>query len=99
MTAEVDHSLESETCRKLISLGYARAKRVRLYGQEMKLMSDPFPQEGGIAVEVENGRGSDSRTVKLPLSVLQTSRLKSPLQNNPPGPTQGFRRLLASNLR
>ncbi len=74
MTSEVDHSQDKDTCRKLISLGYARSNRVRLYGQEVKLVSDPFPhQEGGIAVEVTEGSESSSRTIKLPLSVLQVA--------------------------
>ena len=51
MTSQIDHSPDKETCRKLISLGFARSNRVRLYGQEVQLISDPFPQEGGIAVE------------------------------------------------
>jgi hypothetical protein len=54
-----------------MSLGFARSNRVRLYGQEVQLISDPFPQEGGIAVEVVGGNNSSSRTMKLPLSVLQ----------------------------
>lgn len=73
MTGQVDHSQDRDTCLKLISLGYARSSRVRLYGQEVKLVSDPFPhQDGGIAVEVE-GSESSSRTIKLPLSVLQVA--------------------------
>jgi hypothetical protein len=65
---------DRETCRKLISLGYARSNRVRLYGQEVELVSDPFPhQEGGIAVEVTESKRSTSRTVKLPLSVVQVA--------------------------
>ena len=75
MTAQVERASESETCRKLISLGYARSNRVRLYGQEVKLISDPFPQEGGIAVQVE-ASGSESKTLKLPLSVLQVASAK-----------------------
>jgi hypothetical protein len=71
MTGQIDHSHDKETCRKLISLGFARSNRVRLYGQEVQLISDPFPQEGGIAVEVVGGNNSSSRTMKLPLSVLQ----------------------------
>ena len=71
MTAQVEQSLDRETCRKLISLGYARSNRVRLYGQEVQLVSDPFPQEDGIAVEVVGRDESTSRTLRLPLSVLQ----------------------------
>lgn len=74
MTGQIDRSVEKETCRKLISLGYARTNRVRLYGQEVQLISDPFPQDdGGFAVEVVGGSESASRTVKLPLSMVQVA--------------------------
>jgi len=75
MTTPVEQSKDRETCRKLISLGYARSNRVRLYGQELELVSDPFPhREGGIAIEVAENRDSVSRTIKLPLSVVQVAR-------------------------
>ena len=71
---QVEPSKDRETCRKLITLGYARSNRVRLYGQEVELMSDPFPhREGGIAVEVAESKESASRTVRLPLSVVQVA--------------------------
>jgi hypothetical protein len=71
---ETDHSQDHDTCRKLISLGYARSKRVRLYGREVELVSDPFPhREGGIAVQVADGT-TPARVIKLPLSVLQVAR-------------------------
>jgi hypothetical protein len=74
MTSQVDDPQDKKTCLKLISLGYARSNRVRLYGQEVQLVSDPFPhREGGIAVEVLQGSESSSRTIKLPLSVLQVA--------------------------
>jgi hypothetical protein len=71
---QVEPSKDRETCRKLISLGYARSNRVRLYGQEVELVSDPFPhREGGIAVEVAESKQTASRVVKLPLSVVQVA--------------------------
>ena len=74
MTSQVDNTQEKNTCLKLISLGYARSNRVRLYGKEVQLISDPFPhEEGGIAVEVKQGSELNSRTMKLPLSVLQVA--------------------------
>ena len=76
MTSQVDHSQDNDTCRKLISLGYARSNRVRLYGQEVQLVSDPFPEEGGIAIEVVGSNESVSRRMKLPLSVLQMTAKK-----------------------
>jgi hypothetical protein len=75
MTTQLEVSNDRETCRKLVSLGYARSNRVRLYGQEVELASDPFPhREGGIAVEVTGGKQDAARTLKLPLSVVQVAR-------------------------
>jgi hypothetical protein len=77
MTSAADCSPENDTCRKLISLGYARSNRVRLYGQELQLVSDPFPvRDGGIAVEVLAKSESVSRTLRLPLTVLHVASKK-----------------------
>jgi len=77
MKGQTDRSQDHDTCRKLISLGYARSSRIRLYGSEVELVSDPFPhREGGIAVEAVEG-ASPARTIKLPLSVLQVARSKA----------------------
>ncbi len=74
MTSEVDRTLDNDTCRKLISLGYARSKHVRLYGQELQIVSDPFPHDdGGIAIEVTGAKESGKRTMRLPLSVVQVA--------------------------
>jgi hypothetical protein len=80
MTTQVQKSKDKETCQKLINLGYARSNRVRLYGQEVELVSDPFTQEdGGIAVEVAAEEHSKSRTLRLPLSVVQVAS-KAPVK-------------------
>jgi hypothetical protein len=76
MTSEVDNSHDKDTCRKLISLGYARSNRVRLYGQEVQLLSDPFSKEGEIVIEVTSQNDASPRIMKLPLSVLQVAGLK-----------------------
>ena len=53
MTSEIDRSVDNDTCLKLSRLGYARSNHVRLYGQELQIVSDPFlHDDGGIAVEV-----------------------------------------------
>jgi hypothetical protein len=75
MTSEIDRSVDHDTCRKLSRLGYARSNRVRLYGQELQIVSDPFVhEEGGIAVEVVGNSDPDKRTMRLPLSVVQVAR-------------------------
>jgi len=75
MTSQADSSADQATCMKLISLGYARSNRVRLYGQELQLVSDPFSKEGAIVVEVK-GTDEISRTMRLPLSVVQVAAEK-----------------------
>lgn len=75
MTTNGNHS-HHETCRKLINLGYARSKRVRLYGSEVELTSDPYPdREGGFEVEARdaNSQTHHSRKIKLPLTVVQVA--------------------------
>lgn len=75
MTADIDRSVDNDTCRKLSRLGYARSNRVRLYGQELQIVSDPFlHNEGGIAVEVVADSNPVKRTMRLPLSVVQVAR-------------------------
>ena len=77
MTGQIDRSQDRDTCKKLISLGYARSNRVRLYGLEVQLVSDPFPHgDGGIAIEAKEDNDPHARTIKLPLSVVQVARSK-----------------------
>jgi hypothetical protein len=64
-------------CEKLKSLGYARSNHIRLYGEQFQLVSDPFPFESGIAVEVVQRDGKNPRTVKLPLPILNMATAKS----------------------
>jgi hypothetical protein len=78
MISEIDRFVDNETCRKLSRLGYARSNRVRLYGQELEIVSDPFVhEEGGIAVEVVIDSNPAKRTMRLPLSVVQVARKRS----------------------
>jgi hypothetical protein len=76
MTGQVDKSHDKDTCLKLISLGYARSNRVRLYGQEVQLLSDPFSKEGEFVVEVASHNETSKRIMKLPLSVVQVASQK-----------------------
>ncbi len=74
MTSGVDRCVGRDTCKKLISLGFARSNHVRLYGQELQLVSDPFPQDdGGFAIEVRAKAESTTRTMKLPLPVVHVA--------------------------
>ena len=59
-------------CDKLRDMGYAQSRRIRIYGQEFEVISNPFPDGNGIAVRAIARRESQERVVRLPLPVVQT---------------------------
>jgi len=61
-----------DMCARVKRLGYEASKRVRLYGEEFEVVSDPFPEAGGIAVHVKQKDGPGVRVVQLPATVLQS---------------------------
>ena len=72
------HSIKSpsvlEICTHIKRLGYGVSAHVRLYGEEFEVLSDPFPEAGGIAVRVKTKKGSNMRVLRLPSTVLQSVR-------------------------
>jgi hypothetical protein len=60
-----------EVCDQLQRMGYAQSKRIRIYGQEFEVVSNPFPQGNGIAVRALSMRDTRARTLQLPLPVVQ----------------------------
>jgi hypothetical protein len=67
----------AKVCDRLKSLGYARSSRIRIYGEELDVVSDPFPQADGIAVKTVSPRDKQTRTIQLPRPVLQMADSKS----------------------
>jgi hypothetical protein len=62
---------EDEICAKLIALGYAKHKRIRMYGEEFDLISDPVADENGFAIEAVSRKSGATRKLRIPLSVLR----------------------------
>lgn len=60
-----------EVCDRLQKMGYAEFKRIRIYGQEFEVVSNPFPQGDGIAIRAFSRRETQTRTLRLPLPVVQ----------------------------
>jgi hypothetical protein len=60
-----------EVCDRLQKMGYAEFKRIRIYGQEFEVVSNPFPQGDGIAIRAFSKREMQARTLCLPLPVVQ----------------------------
>jgi hypothetical protein len=65
-------SVTEEMCARVKRLGYEPSKRIRLYGEEFEVVSDPFPEAGGIAVNVKLKNAPGIRVVQLPATVLQS---------------------------
>jgi hypothetical protein len=62
----------SEICAHVKHLGYSTSKRVRLYGEEYDVVSDPFPEGDGIAVHVTTKKDSKIRVLQIPATILQS---------------------------
>lgn len=65
-----------EMCTKVKNLGYTTSRRVRLYGEEFEVVSEPFPRANGIAVQVKSGRDAKVRVLQLPTTVIQTVKAR-----------------------
>jgi len=61
-----------EMCARVKHLGYTTSGRVRLYGEEFEVVSEPFPAANGIAVHAKTRKDSKIRVLHLPATVLQT---------------------------
>jgi hypothetical protein len=69
----------SEICAHVKHLGYAASRRIRLYGEEFEVVSDPFPEAGGFAVHVTTAKDASVRVLRIPMTVLQSATRRRPL--------------------
>jgi hypothetical protein len=73
MTSHPDVSPSvAEICASVKRLGYGASQSIRLYGEDFEVISDPFPEAGGIAVSVKLKDGHGIRVVQIPATVLQS---------------------------
>jgi hypothetical protein len=73
-TSPVEAPSVAEVCARVRHLGYVPSRTVRLYGEEFEVVSDPFPEAGGIAVHVTSKKDSRVRALQIPSTVLQSVR-------------------------
>jgi hypothetical protein len=76
MTSNVESPSISEVCADVKKLGYSVSKRVRLYGEDYEVVSDPFPEADGIAVQVTTKKNSRVRSLQLPATVLHSVKAR-----------------------
>ena len=63
-----------EACARIKQLGYVASRRVRIYGEEFELLSDPFPQADQIAIRAKAKGDSRVRILRLPVNIVQGGR-------------------------
>ena len=61
-------------CERLQELGFAREKHIKLYGEELHLVSNPVPDGDGFAVEGISRNSGKIRRLRIPLSLVHTLR-------------------------
>jgi hypothetical protein len=77
MTSNLNSPSLCEICEQVKQLGYGTSGRIRLYGEEFEVVSDPFPDQDGIAVHVKSVRiganvNSPVRVLQLPATIVES---------------------------
>jgi hypothetical protein len=67
-------------CERLRKFGFTENRHVRLYGEELDLISNPLPDGNGFAVEAVNRRTGNSQRVRIPLSLISIVKQEFALQ-------------------
>jgi len=67
-------------CNRLTALGYARHKKIRLYGEELELVRDASPDGDSFAVEGIARKSGQLKRMRIPLHVVQTLRRELEVQ-------------------
>jgi hypothetical protein len=57
-------------CERLKKFGYASERRIRLYGEELHLMSNPVADVAGYSVLAVTVKSGNLRHMRIPLSVV-----------------------------
>lgn len=69
-------------CERLRTLGFASEKHIRLYGEEIHLMSNPVPDGEGFAIEGVT-RELELKRIRLPLSLIHTLKRELAVKEPP----------------
>lgn len=64
-----DPVLENNISERFKQLGYMPSKKIRLYGRDCEVVSEPFMEGRNVAIQVRIDK--EIRTVRLPSTILQ----------------------------
>ena len=76
--SNLESSSVVDICARVKHLGYTVSGRVRLYGEELEVVSDPFPEADGVAVHVKSSKNPTVRKMRIPATVLQSVKGRKP---------------------
>ena len=74
MITSQDSLPTAEVCAQIKQFGYTVSQRIRIYGEDFEVLSDPFARDGGIAIKVCSKRTLQTRILQLPATVIQRVR-------------------------
>ena len=60
----------SESCVRMRDLGFTISKQIRMYGELLELVSDPFKDGEYTVVQVISKNDPTTRTLRLPTAIL-----------------------------
>jgi len=60
----------ADVCAQIKKSGYSQSQKIRIYGEEFETLSDPFPNEIGVAIRVRSRRTSQVRALQLPATLI-----------------------------
>jgi hypothetical protein len=59
-----------DDCIRIKDLGYSSSHHIRMYGEQLEIVSDPVPDGNGVSVQVTSAAEPTKRTMRLPTSLL-----------------------------
>ena len=65
-------------CARIKELGFSTSHHIHIYGEEFEIVSDPFPDGGGVAVQAITAKDPARRTLRLPVAILVGLRNRFP---------------------
>lgn len=70
MTSSLDVDPSTDLCAQIKKFGYAASQKIRIYGEEFDVLSDPYPNPDGIAIEVRSTKTAQKRVLQLPATIM-----------------------------
>jgi hypothetical protein len=61
-------------CARIKKLGYSTSHHIHMYGEHFEIVSDPFPDGAGVAVDAITARNPVKRRLHLPVAILVGAR-------------------------